>query len=360
MKIQQYKYIESVLNNISNQRYMFLRDKYAPHTIDDLTFHKDVIEKLYNMNTDNAIPHIILYGPNGSGKKTIARLLLENIFGKSVNITTHVKYVVNGSGNTSTDVQIKQSDYHIVINPNNTNFDRYLIQNIVMEYARRIPLDVYQTSKTFKIVVINDVENLSYSAQMSLRRTMEKYSETCRFLMICNSYSKLIDPLRSRCVCVRVPSPTQLEIGMTILNISCREKFIIPLKVYSQILQDSDRNIKNAIWMLECVIKNIPIDNCFDKNIKAIVSIILKKDLQNINEIQSLLYDIMIANFDGCDIIRSIMFNLCNNNDIDEDTKINIIKYASKYEHHLSIGRREIMHLDGFIMHVISLLRCSK
>lgn len=335
---------------------MFIHDKHIPHKIDEMVFHKDIMRKLCDMNTDNAIPHIILYGANGAGKKTLARMFLENIYGQNINLTSNIKYVVNGSGNTSTDVYIKQSSYHIVINPNNNNFDRYLIQNIVTEYARRIPIDIYKTSKTFKVVLINDVENLSYYAQMSLRRTMEKYSRTCRFFMICNSYSKLIDPLRSRCVCVRVPSPTYGEICQTLVDISYYEKHKLSHIDMIKIALRSKQNIKYAIWMLECVIKGIPLTNNFDLIISEIIELIMKKDLQYVPDIRTLLYSIMTINFNGSDIINSIMLNLCYKKCICDDDKVKIIELASKYEHNLSLGRREIIHLDGFIINIITLL----
>ena len=216
---------------------MFLYDKYAPKNIGDLTFHVDEVNNLLSMNT-NAIPHIILYGSAGSGKRTIARFVLENLYDDSINKLTDIVYTISGSGNTLTDIVIKQSPYHIVIESNNNNFDKYLIQNIVKEYAQRIPMNVFQTNKPFKIVLINDVDNLSYHAQMSLRRTMEKYSKTCRFLMICNAMSRLIDPLKSRCVCVRITSPSNSEIIQTILKICYHEKFDISLENLNQIVSN--------------------------------------------------------------------------------------------------------------------------
>lgn len=332
---------------------MFLCDKYAPKSTLDLTFHKDIVERLFQMSVDNAIPHIILYGPDGSGKKTISRMFLENIYDKSVNNMTDTVYTVNGSGNTSSDISIKQSSYHIVIDPNNNNFDRYLIQNIVKEYAKRIPLDVFQTSKSFKVVLINDVDNLSYYAQMSLRRTMEKYSKTCRFLMICNAISKLIDPLRSRCVCVRVPSPTNIELTNTILTICHYEKYDISLKNLQHILSYSDGNIKHAIWLLEYVIGNLSPTNSYIDAINDIVAIILKRDLSGVMDIRNLLYNILITNISGNIIIQTILLKLCDCENISTEKKIKIINIAARYEHNITLGRREIIHLDGFIVDTI-------
>lgn len=335
---------------------MFLNDKYAPKTVLDLTFHKELVDRLFRMSIDNAIPHLILYGPDGAGKRTIARMFLEQLYDNSVNEMSDTVYTVNGSGNTTTDISIKQSLYHIVIDPNNNNFDRYLIQNVVKEYAKRIPLDVRETNKAFKVVLINDVENLSYYAQMSLRRTMEKYSRTCRFLMVCNAISKLIDPLRSRCVCVRVPSPTNLEITNTLLTICHHEKYNLTLENLYNILAGANGNIKQAIWLLEMITRSLTPTNSYIETIDEIIKLVATAKLSSVPDIRTLIYNILITNISGSVIIQTITLKLCEQKNISDSNKFKIIKTATKYEHNLMLGRREIIHLDGFIVDTLLIL----
>ena len=131
---------------------------------------------------------------------------------------------INGYGNTKTKVNIKQSKYHIIIEPNSNGFDKYLIQEIIQDYAKIELLNILKYKKLFKIVVINKIDNLSYYAQASLRRTMEKYANTCKFIFICDQLSKIIEPLRSRCLLIRVPLPTNNQIMETLLHISIKKK----------------------------------------------------------------------------------------------------------------------------------------
>ena len=145
-----------------------------------------------------------MYGPPGGGKGHLVNMLLEKIYDKSVNNIKEVEYTVVGYGNSKTKVDIKQSNYHIIVEPNNNGFDKYLIQEIVKEYARRQMLNIFRTKKKFKVVLVDTVDNLSYYAQASLRRTMEKYVNNCKFILLSHQLSNVIEPLRSRCLCIRI------------------------------------------------------------------------------------------------------------------------------------------------------------
>jgi replication factor C subunit 3/5 len=191
---------------------MFFIDKYAPKTANKSILHKDILKLLEFISKDDSIPHIIFYGNDGVGKRRIIKLFLEMLYGKEVNNIEENMYIVSGSGNKVKEVFVKQSDFHIMIEPVDNNFDKYLIQDVVKEYAKRIQINIFKSKKIFKSVLINNLDNLSYYAQTSLRRTMEKYSGTCRFIMWCKSLSRVIEPLKSRCICIRISAPSNDEL----------------------------------------------------------------------------------------------------------------------------------------------------
>ena len=336
---------------------MFLIDKYTPKDVSDAIFHTKLINRLTVMSKDDSIPHLIFYGHEGVGKKTIIRLLLEKIYDKDINKLIDSTYIVTGSGNVASDVITKQSNYHIVIEPNSTNFDRYLIQDVVKEYAKLIPLDVFKTRKIFKTVGINNMDKLSYYAQMSLRRTMEKYSTTCRFIMWCTSQSKIIDPLRSRCVCIRVPSPTKRELIEWILMVSFKESYPITLRELAYIIDNSNNNIKTATWILEILMIGGNPQSTYNNAIGCIAKLIMKKEIRGILKIRDIDYNILITNISGGNIIRDITTFLCSQKSISNIDKFRIIEMASKYDHNFARGRRDTMHLEAFMCHVISILR---
>ena len=240
--------------------------------------------------------------------------------------------------------------------PNNTNFDRYLIQDVVKEYAKKVPLNVFTAQKSFKTVLINNVDNLSYYAQTSLRRTMEKYSSTCRFIMWCKSLSRVIDPIRSRCYCLRISAPTDGDMIELIANVSFKESIDINVNDYHQIIELANGNIKKALWLLQLKKIGEPYKTSYDEAIEEIIELLLKKKVNSIIEINTYLYNIMITNIPGSQIIKDIVKKLFERDDINEKSKFYIAEIAAKCEHNLIKGRREIIHLDLFISGIIHIL----
>lgn len=272
---------------------MFLIDKYTPKTSSDVTFHTDLYELIESFCKDESIPHIIFYGPDGGGKKTLIRIFLEMLFDESVNQTQDVTYTVTGSGNKPSAELIKQSNYHIVLEPKGTNFDRYLIHDVVKLYAKRFSLNIFKTKRSFKLVLINNVDNLSEYAQFSLRRTMEIYSDKCRFIMWCKSLSKVIKPLRSRCKCLNVPAPSNDDLMLFVMNIAQKENIDISRQKFKHIIDVSNGNIKTALWQLDIFKNNKIILNAFYNNVYTIKNIIARYDISNdvLNSIYNKVHD---------------------------------------------------------------------
>lgn len=335
---------------------MFFADKYSPKDIKDAYFHKDIIKLLERLSNDDSVPHTIFYGRKGSGKKTLIYLFLDMLYGKGMIKPIETTYQVTGSGNNTSEVQIMQSNYHIEINPSNTNFDRYLIQDVVKKYVQKAPL--IGSKKRFKIVLINNLDNLSYYAQTSLRRTMEKYSDTCRFIMWTRSLSKVIDPLKSRCFCFRVKCPTKKEMFKRVFQISVKENIQYKMKIkdYMRIVNEANGNIKRAMWLLEMV-KFGNLRNNYTKAIKEIVALTKECQLNKLSNIKEVIYSIMITNItDERNVIKDLMSSFIKDENISYDAKLKIINIASKAEYNLTRSRRDIIHYDHFIIGLMKIL----
>lgn len=339
---------------------MFLVDKYKPKINDEhYFFHEDMINKLKIMSQDSSIPHLIFYGMNGVGKKTLIYLFLEMLYDKSVYDLHEVTYNIKSSGTSETEYSVSQSNYHIVINPTSKNFDRNLIHDVAKEYAKNIQLDVFTLNKTFKVILINDLDNLSYYAQTSLRRTMEKYSKKCRFITWCNKLSKVIKPLVSRCTLIRLPSPSPkalLKYGNYVIDQENLENGEELKKIIKDNIKTYDDDIKKLLWVIESLKYNSPLLTPYEYSINKIVMLIMKKNPGNITQMHTEIYNIMITNIDCTYIISSIMQKLLISNAISEKCKYDIIEVASKYEFTIQFSRRNIMHINAFIINVLHIL----
>jgi len=328
---------------------------------------KKVIELLeYKTYRYINFQHLIIYGPLGSPKEYIINKLLEKIYGKTKIEVKDIEYTISGYSNTKTKILIKQSKYHIIIEPNSNGLDKYLIQEIIQEYAKSELLNIFKNKKLFKIVIINKIDNLSYYAQTSLRCTMEKYSSTCKFILISNQLSKIIEPLRSRCLLIRIPLPNYTQILETLLYIKYKENISISYKKLNSIIKNSDNIINHAIWLLEMYTYNIKYENSWDLIINDIIVMILnpklntpKKLYSTMNKIKDKFYLLFITNITTQIIIRKIMIKILNRiNNI--EFKYNVINITSLFEQRLSQGTRHIIQIEAYILRLINLFTCYK
>lgn len=356
------KYIPKNINNIYDPLYKYYNNLTSETNTDwkqnspsKCYFHMDILEKLKIISNDDGMPHIIFYGNPGSGKKTIINLFLEMIFDNSIYNLDDSKYIVTSSGNIENEVYVKQSDHHIIIEPNNNNFDRYLIQDIVKEYAMRYPLCIFEKSRNFKMVQINNLDNLSYYAQTSLRRTVEKYSKTCRFILWCYSLSKVIEPLRSRCLCIHIPTQTNDELVKWTFNIASLESIKLNLKVLTNIVDSSNGNLKNILWKLDMYRYCGTTTNCYQKALIDLINEIMHG--RDIALMRNYIYMMMITNISSNVIIKDILnIILFKIHKFKKDKIFKIIDAASTFEYRLSKGRRDIIHIESFLITVISTL----
>jgi DNA polymerase III, gamma/tau subunits len=369
----------NVLNTISennlpienSKNNLFFVDKYEPKNINEVKFHKEILTRLEKMSKEESMPHLLICGNDGIGKKTVIKLLLEMLYDADVHKMEDSVYTIRGSGEKLSEIVVKQSNYHIVIEPNNNNFDKYLIQNIVKEYAKKKPLDIFRTKKIFKTVLINNVGKLSYYAQTSLRRTMETYSKFCRFIMWCSCPTHVIEPLISRCMYITLPSPTDEQLFDFIHDVGIRERMNLSLDEYDEIITNSQGNVKEALWLLQLKKFGFENKNVYYYTINLIHNIIISHNLDQLTTtyfkgftqtkhnniyIRDLLYKIIISNISGTRIMRDLVNKLCDNTDIPNDCKYEIIEYVSKYEHNLVKGRRVIMHLEAMICKIMYIL----
>ena len=340
---------------------VFLVDEFSPRDYDNIFFHQEIYDRLKKMSEDNSIPHIIFHGPCGSGKRIMTNIFLRMIYGNAVDDLYTTCYNIAGSGNKIKIENIQNSNHHIIINPTGTNFDRYLVHEVVKRYAGIKTLDLVQNPNSkFRTIQISNLDTLSHSAQTSLRRMIEVNASTCRFITWCNNLSNVIGPLRSRCVCIRIPRPLEGELFAYLTYMSIKKNFNPSGKSMVDIVKYSECDIKKAIWCLQLHILGYDYRTNYDVAIDNIIDMIIECNLSNMEKIRDMLFNIMITNYEGVKILRDIENKIIKLNILSDTCKINIIIKASEIEHNLIRGRRDIIHFDSFITQTMKLIQRDK
>lgn len=127
-----------------------------------------------------------------------------------------------------------------------------MIQDLLKEVAQTQQVDL-AAKQRFKVVVINEADHLTRDAQAALRRTMEKYSPNLRLILLANSTSNIIAPIRSRCLLVRVAAPTEDEIKEVLAKVGKKEGYKGSVALETKIAKECGRNLRRALLMYEAV-----------------------------------------------------------------------------------------------------------
>eukprot|EP01083_Nonionella_stella_P278726 947917_1 len=355
-------------------------DKYRPKRLDQLTYHANLTEMLRKMVLSGNFPHLLFYGPPGAGKKTRILALLQEVFGKGATKikTEHRSFKVRSK---TIEITTLGSNYHIEMNPSDAGiYDRVVVQDIIKEIASSASLvsaaQQFKANKNnnnnnnnknnkrlnrphFKVLILNEVDKLTRDAQHGLRRTMEKYMSTCRIILQCNAVSKVIEPLQSRCLSIRIPAPTHETIKEIITQIAIKERVTIDSEFAEEITIRSGRNLRKALLMLQisCTetnellgadkyskIKQAPWKLFIDELARIIVE---EQSPKRLLLARQKLYE-LLGNCIPPDVIfKTLTVSLMEN--VDDSLRKDIVQCAAYHEHRMQLGSKPIIHLEAFL-----------
>ncbi|KAI8388776.1 DNA clamp loader [Radiomyces spectabilis] len=336
-------------------------DKYKPTTLDQLTYHDDLSLHLKRLAASENFPHMLFYGPSGAGKKTRLAAVLREIYGPAVEKLKIDQRQFITSSNRKMIFTVVSSNFHVELNPSDLGmYDRVIVQDVIKGIAQTQQIDA-NARHPFKVVVIDQADELTREAQAALRRTMEKYTSNMRLILCCNSLSKIIAPVRSRCLLVRVARPDIEEVTEALQLVAKKEGFPLNKTLAQNIAQDTQCNLRAALLSLESTAVRHPdladvqrpekLD--WEVAINKIAKMILEEQSPaRLLAVRTHLYDLISHCIQSSLIIKNLAFELADA--VDNDFKKIIIEKAAFHEHRLRVGRKDIFHLEAFVASVMS------
>lgn len=186
-------------------------EKYRPKKLEDYVGNDHLKQKIRDYIESGDVPHLLLYGKAGTGKTTLAKLIVNSI----------------------------NCDFMILNASDENNVDT--VRNKVKSFASTIGF------KDIKIVILDEFDYMTPQAQAILRNLMETFSKHCRFILTCNYVEKIIDPIQSRCQTFQIIPPTKKDVAVQISKILTEERIQFELKELVPIVDSSYPDIRKII-----------------------------------------------------------------------------------------------------------------
>ncbi|KAM6490552.1 P-loop containing nucleoside triphosphate hydrolase protein [Amanita muscaria] len=339
-------------------------DQYRPRTLDDLHYHKGLSARLKSLASSGDFPHMLFYGPSGAGKKTRISCTLRQLFGPGVEKLKIDQRVFLSPSKRKLEINLVQSNYHIEITPSEAgNYDRVVIQELLKEIAQTQQVDLNAKQK-FKVVIINEADSLSRDAQAALRRTMEKYMSNLRIILCANSTSRLIPPIKSRCLLMRVAAPSEEDMMDVLQNVAKRVGFDLPPDAADKIVDDAEGNMRKAILVLEALKMQSPNLNGplsiakpdWETYCHKVADLIIgEQSPARIMEVRSKFYELLSHCIPPTVILKTVAERVVDK--VDESLKADIMHWAAFYEVRMRNGNKKIFHLEAWVVKVMSLYK---
>ena len=186
-------------------------EKYRPTTLDTYIGNEHLKSKVSVYLESGDLPHLLLYGKAGTGKTTLAKILVNNI----------------------------DCDYLYINASDENNVDT--VRNKVKNFASTMGF------KDYKIIILDECDYITPNAQAALRNLMETFSKHCRFILTCNFVERIIDPIQSRCQSFQIIPPSKKEVARHIHNILLEENVMSDMKDLKVLIDSGYPDIRRVI-----------------------------------------------------------------------------------------------------------------
>lgn len=303
-------------------------EKYRPRTLDDVVNQSEIVLRLKKFVSEKNMPHLLFSGPPGTGKTTMAHCLAHDLYGEN-----YRQYMLelNASDERGIDV----------------------IRSKVKEFARtRVVGEV-----PFKIILLDEADNMTADAQQALRRLMELYTVSTRFILIANYPSKIIEPIQSRTAVFRFTPLKKEDVVERLRYICNNEKVVCRDDALTTIYELSEGDMRRAINILqasaalgEATVENVykVVGLAHPREVREMIQLALSG---NFNEARSKLRTLMITyGLSGVDVVKQIHKELFSSEvKIPDELKIVISDLVGEIQFRLVEGADDEIQLNTLL-----------
>tara|TARA_Y100000310_G_C20651240_1_gene799559 strand:- start:82 stop:1053 length:972 start_codon:yes stop_codon:yes gene_type:complete len=304
-------------------------EKYRPEFLKEVIGQKEIVPRLQSYTKTRNCPNMLFSGPAGVGKTSAAVALAKEFFGKEFERNF---LELNASDERGIDV----------------------VRKTIKDFARTLAFN-----SDFKIIFLDESDALTSDAQQALRRTMEKYTKTCRFILSCNYSSRLIEPIQSRCVVFRFKPLLSKDMDKRLNEIAKEEKLEVDRKALDAIIYVSMGDMRKAVNVLQAAStlnKKVEEDMVFNvssrarpSEIKEMISLALKGEfLEARSRLDALMYE---HGMSGEDVILQIYREVIGMDEaeLNSKTKVALMDIIGEYNFRLVEGANERIQLEALL-----------
>lgn len=305
-------------------------EKYRPKKLKEMVGQEAITDRLEAYVKSKSVPHLCFAGPAGTGKTTAAICIARELFGD----ISHDFLELNASDERGIDT----------------------VRGKIKDFARTRSL-----TGDFKIIFLDEADSLTPDAQNALRRTMEKNTQTCRFILSCNYSSKIIAPIQSRCALFRFRRIPREKIKTYLEKILKEEKAHYDEKGLDAILYVTEGDMRQSINLLQSAATFGKVD---EESVYAITTRARPKDVQEVLELavkgkfldSRNLLDKLLMNYglSGEDILLQMNKEVMNL-EVDDKTKVGIIDLVGEANFTLVEGANERIQLEALLARITAL-----
>lgn len=335
--------------------------KYRPKYTEEYIFNKDIVKKLMNFGEKKIMPNIIFYGVAGSGKLTIILSFLAKFFSVNdkLNMSVYNRHNYNYNfeyqEKDNITINIVKNYYYFEIDADDYGYnDKKILYSFIADISNSIDI----SHKKYKIIIIKNADKLSLESQYTIKRIIENKYQSIRIIFLVQNINLLDNAIKSRCLMIRIPGPTEKDMYNLLDEISEKEQINLKTNQKQQIINISGLNVSKLLLFLQYSFLNkkyeIPNDR-LDLFIKEFINEIKNLNSTDIDIIRNKIYIILLHNTD----IQEI-YNIITDGILKDIQDLNIIKKILKasvyYNQNCQIGYRNIYHLECYIIYIINLL----